>query len=69
MGEIEAYAAEMVRSRYIRDYERMKKNIGMNFQDMDFTNARQREEMEEIIRQMQAVCEDCIHTASSLHFL
>lgn len=68
MGEIEAYGAELVRSRYVQDYERIKENLGMNFRDMDFTNAKQREEMEEIIRQMEAVCEACIHRLGSLHF-
>lgn len=68
MSEMEAYAAEMVKSYYLGEYEKIKENIGMNFRDMDFANAKQREELEEIIRQMQAVCEDCIHRLGSLHF-
>lgn len=68
MGELYASEANSIRSRYQNTYRKIRCGVAKNFQDMDFENARERDEMEEIVRQIQRICDDCSDALSSLEF-
>ena len=69
MGELYASEANAIRSNYIRTYRNIKEKVNRNFQDMDFDNARQRDDMEEIVTKIKEVCDNCCDELSGMEFL
>ena len=43
MGEVYAIVGEKIKSNYASIYEKTKRNVRMNFNDMDFENAKERD--------------------------
>ena len=68
MGEIYAQEASSIQRRLSGEIDTMKANIRMNFNDMDFENAKQREEIEELIRSMETICANCKSELDGLSF-
>ena len=50
MGEVYAIVGEKIKSNYASIYEKTKRNVRMNFDDMDFENAKERGALEDIIK-------------------
>ena len=69
MGELYASEANAIRSSYISTYRSIKEKVNRNFQDMDFENAQQRDDMEEIVTKIKEVCDNCCDELSGMEFL
>ena len=50
MGEVYAIVGEKIKSNYASIYEKTKRNVCMNCDDMDFENAKERGALEDIIK-------------------
>ena len=55
MGEVYAIVGEKIKSNYASIYEKTKRNVRMNFNDMDFENAKERDALEDIIKKMEQI--------------
>lgn len=69
MGEIPGSTAEQLRNQYVRAYEDTRAKVRMNFEDMDFANAVQRDEMESLVEEIEQLCRNCEASANGLSFL
>lgn len=68
MGEIPENAAEHLKRQYIGAYEATRTKIRTNFEDMDFANAVQRDEMERLVEEAEQLCRKCEAEVSGLSF-
>lgn len=68
MGELTAGEARMKISMYNSYIEDVIYQVQKNFDDMDFSNANRKDEMEEIINQIKRDCESVKSEMSSLYF-
>ncbi len=69
MGELYASEANAIRNNYTSTYQSIKQKVNMNFNDMDFDNAQQRDDMEEIVTRIKEVCDNCCDELSGMEFL
>lgn len=69
MGEILKDEAEYLRRQYVSIYENMRANVRTNFGDMDFANAKERDEMEGLVEEIERLCRNCEAEANGLSFL
>lgn len=69
MGEIPGTVAEQLKNQYVQAYEDTRRKVRMNFEDMDFANAVQRDEMEELVEDIEELCRNCKEAANGLRFL
>ena len=59
MGEIPGSTAEQLRNQYVRAYADTRAKVRMNFEDMDFDNAVQRDEMKSLVEDIEELCRSC----------
>lgn len=68
MGELPASLAKALRDQYACNYEDTSRKVRMNFEDMDFANAMERDEMEHLVEEIEQLCRDCKAEANGLSF-
>lgn len=66
MGEVYAIVGEKIKSNYALIYEKTKRNVRMNFDDMDFENAKERDALEDIIKKMEQICDTYAEAAKDI---
>lgn len=69
MGEIPGSVAEQLKRQYLHAYEGTRTKARINFEDMDFNNAKQRDEMGLLVEEVEQLCGDCEASAHGLSFL
>lgn len=68
MGEIPGSTAEHLRKQYVRAYENTRTKVRTNFEDMDFANAMERDELERLVEEVEQLCRNCEAEANRLGF-
>lgn len=68
MGEMLKNEAENLKRQYIGQYEAARTNVRINFEDMDFDNAMQRDEMETLVEEVEQLCRNYEAEAARLSF-
>ena len=66
MGEVYAIVGEKIKSNYASIYEKTKRNVRMNFNDMDFEHAKERDALEDIIKKMEQICDTYAEAAKDI---
>lgn len=68
MGEIPRSTAEQLRNLYVSTYKNTRTKVRMNFEDMDFANAMERDELERLVEEVEQLCRNCEAEANRLSF-
>ncbi len=68
MGELKKSSAESKRGDYVEDLQSAKKKVRENFDEMDFQNAVQRDQIEDAIAGIEAELDAMIKTLNDMSF-